>query len=100
MSTGPLNIEAPSVAPTGVSSAGRLFAVAVLAVLFFGFSLARSSIPGVNESHYLSKARHFWQPEWCRGDLFLESANPHGVFYAAFGWLTTKMSLRILKSFL
>ena len=94
MSTGPLNTEVPSVAPAGgVSIVGRLFAIAVLAVLFFGFSLARSSIPGVNESHYLSKARHFWQPEWCRGDLFLESANPHGVFYVVFGWLTTKMSL-------
>jgi len=47
----------------------------------------------VNESHYLSKARHFWQPDWCRGDLFLESANPHAVFYTVFGWLTTKFSL-------
>ena len=93
MSTGPLNTEAPSVTPTGVSSVGRLFAILVLAMLFFGFSLARSPIPGVNESHYLSKARHFWQPDWCRGDLFLESANPHGVFYVVFGWLTTKMSL-------
>ncbi len=65
----------------------------MLATLFLGFSLARSPIPGVNESHYLCKARHFWQPAWCRGDLFLESANPHAVFYAAFGWLTTKLSL-------
>ncbi len=93
MSTGPLNTEVPSPAPAGGSFAGRLFAIIVLAILFFGFSLARSPIPGVNESHYLSKARHFWQPEWCRGDLFLESANPHGVFYFVFGWLTTKMSL-------
>jgi hypothetical protein len=64
-----------------------------LAGLFLGFSLIRSPIPGVNESHYLCKARHFWQPDWCRGDLFLESANPHAVFYAVFGWLTTRLSL-------
>ena len=93
MSNGPLNTEVRTVDPSKVSPAWQLMAVLVLAVLFFGFSLARSPIPGVNESHYLSKARHFWQPEWCRGDLFLESANPHGVFYVVFGWLTTKMSL-------
>lgn len=93
MSTGPLNTEVRSANPASVSPAWRLMAVLVLAVLFLGFSLARSPIPGVNESHYLSKARHFWQPEWCQGDLFLESANPHGVFYVVFGWLTTKMSL-------
>jgi hypothetical protein len=71
----------------------RLLAITVLAALFLSFSLVRSPIPGVNESHYLCKARHYWQPEWCRGDLFLESANPHAVFYWAFGWFTTRLSL-------
>ena len=70
-----------------------MLAAALLAGLFLSFSLVRSPIPGVNESHYLCKARHYWQPEWCRGDLFLESANPHAVFYQAFGGLTTRMSL-------
>ena len=70
----------------------RVACVLGLAGLFLGFSLIRSPIPGVNESHYLCKARHFWQPDWCRGDLFLESANPHAVFYAVFGWLTTRLS--------
>lgn len=71
----------------------RAACVLGLAGLFLAFSLIRSPIPGVNESHYLCKARHFWQPDWCRGDLFLESANPHAVFYAVFGWLTTRLSL-------
>ena len=71
----------------------RLLAIAILAAFFLSFSLTRSPIPGVNESHYLCKARHYWQPDWCRGDLFLESANPHAVFYQAFGGLTTRMSL-------
>lgn len=71
----------------------RALIVLGLAGLLLGFSLARSPIPGVNESHYLCKARHFWQPDWCRGDLFLESANPHAVFYAVFGGLTTQLSL-------
>jgi len=93
LSTGPQNPEVAHAAPFGSSLNGRVLAVVVLALLFLGFSLARSPIPGVNESHYLCKARHFWQPNWCRGDLFLESANPHGVFYVVFGWLTTKLSL-------
>ncbi len=82
-----------STSRTEHSLVDQLITVAVLASLFFMFSLARSPIPGVNESHYLCKARHYWEPIWCRGDLFLESANPHAVFYAAFGWLTTKFSL-------
>jgi len=45
-------------------------------------------IPGVNEPHYLCKAKHFWQPDYCRGDIFLDSANTHYVFYVTFGWLT------------
>ena len=93
MSTGPQTSgSVPSTTPGG-SLTARLLTIAVLAALFLSFSLARSPIPGVNESHYLCKARHYWQPEWCQGDLFLESANPHAVFYQAFGWLTTRMSL-------
>ena len=93
MSTGPQTPGASPSPPRGGSITARLLAVALLAVLFLSFSLVRSPIPGVNESHYLCKARHYWQPEWCRGDLFLESANPHAVFYQAFGWFTTRMSL-------
>ena len=42
--------------------------------------------------HYLIKAKHYWNPEFCTGDFFLDSANPHLVFYQTFGsftrWLT------------
>ncbi len=93
MSTGPQTSGVVPSSPLGGSITARLLAVALLATLFLSFSLVRSPIPGVNESHYLCKARHYWQPEWCRGDLFLESANPHAVFYQAFGWFTTRMSL-------
>ena len=62
-------------------------AAAVLA-MFLAFSLVQASIPGVNETHYLSKARHVWRPQWCAGDLFLESSNPHLVFYRTVGALT------------
>jgi hypothetical protein len=47
----------------------------------------------VNEAHYLAKAKHYWDPAWCRGDLFLESADAHLVFYYTFGWITKFVSL-------
>lgn len=59
---------------------------------FLACSLIRAPIPAVNEPHYLVKARHYWQPEWCRGDLFLESANPHVVFYQTIGWLPATLT--------
>jgi len=49
--------------------------------------------PDVNEAHYLTKARRFWDPSWCPGDLFLDSADAHGVFYWTIGWLTRFVSL-------
>src|SRR6185436_15746287 len=65
----------------------RVSQIVALWLSFLAYSLIRAPIPAVNEPHYLVKARHYWQPEWCRGDLFLESANPHVVFYQTFGWL-------------
>lgn len=50
-------------------------------------------IPDVNEAHYLTKAKHFWNPEWCSRDLFLESTDSHVAFYWTFGYLTHVMPL-------
>lgn len=61
--------------------------------VFAATSLMRAPVPAVNEPHYLAKAKHFWNPQWCAGDFFLESSNPHFVFYAAVGWLTTFLTL-------
>ena len=55
--------------------------------VFFGL-LADGPPPGVNEAHYLTKARHYWDPSFCSGDLFLESADAHLAFYWSFGWVT------------
>lgn len=49
--------------------------------------------PDVNESHYLTKAKHFWNPNWCPNDLFLSSSFSHWLFYVAFGWLSKFLSL-------
>jgi hypothetical protein len=50
-------------------------------------------LPDSNEAHYLAKAKHYWNPEWGAGDLFLESADAHLLFYWTFGWLTLWLPL-------
>lgn len=60
---------------------------------FLTYSVIAAPIPGVNETHYLCKAKHFWQPTWCAPDFFLASANAHTVFYATIGALTVFLSL-------
>jgi hypothetical protein len=67
--------------------------VAIVVLAFALYGIWRSPVPGVNEPHYLGKARHFWDPAWCARDVFLESSNPHWVFYATFGALTKVLSL-------
>jgi hypothetical protein len=49
--------------------------------------------PDVNEPHYLGKAKHFWNPDWAKGDFFFESADTHWIFYFVCGGLTRWLSL-------
>lgn len=86
----PLEHEPDVEADLGQSFWAALLLTYGLVVLF---SLSRVPIPGVNEPHYLCKAKHLWQPEWCSKDLFLTSSNPHLIFYICFGWLTQFFSL-------
>ncbi len=65
--------------------------VALLVLLFFVYGGDRP--PMVNESHYLVKAKNFWDPQWCASDLLASSPKAHVVFYAVFGWLTKFVSL-------
>ncbi|QDU94981.1 DUF6798 domain-containing protein [Lignipirellula cremea] len=60
----------------------------LLAMLCYGWP-----VPGVNEAHYLAKAKHFWDPSWAAGDFFLNSSDTHLVFYWTFGWLTLFLPL-------
>jgi hypothetical protein len=64
---------------------------ALIFLLFFLY--AGGEPPGVNESHYLCKAKHYWNPAWCPDDFFLQSADAHAMFYWTFGWLTRFTSL-------
>jgi hypothetical protein len=63
-------------------------------LIFVVFSLHGAwPVPDVNEAHYLSKAKHYWNPEWCKTDFFVNTADAHQVFYWTFGWLTRFVSL-------
>ncbi|QDV61400.1 DUF6798 domain-containing protein [Crateriforma conspicua] len=63
----------------------------LLTLLIFGFS--GDLPPMVNEAHYLVKAKNFWNPDWCSGDLFAASGKAHATYYWVFGWLTKFFSL-------
>jgi hypothetical protein len=50
-------------------------------------------VPDVNETAYLTKARHAADPGWGRGDFFLETPDAHGIFYVLMGPLAASLSL-------
>ncbi|MCA9035597.1 MAG: hypothetical protein KDA91_10725 [Planctomycetaceae bacterium] len=68
-------------------------------LLFVFCSLAQSFIPGVNEPHYLCKARSFADPSWCERDFFLASHNSHFCFYVIVGPLTKVMPFWLVALF-
>ena len=72
-------------------STTRWLEIALIFLVFFVHGGAPT--PHVNETYYLTKAKHYWDPEWCAGDMFLESADAHLVFYWTVGWLTNFFSL-------
>jgi hypothetical protein len=68
-----------------------------IGLIFLVFFVAAGvPVPHVNETHYLTKAKHYWNPTWCPGDLFLESAEAHLTFYWTLGWLTRWFSLPVV----
>jgi hypothetical protein len=67
--------------------------LAWLTLLGLFFVYAGDAPPGVNEAHYLVKAKNFWDPHWCQNDLFASSGKAHAVFYWVFGWPTQWLSL-------
>jgi hypothetical protein len=88
-SPGPL---APDRASSRVRCCPAWTALAVW-ISFLAFSAVRTPVPAINEPHYLGKAKHFWNPQWCADDFFLESSDVHLVFYVAVGWLTKLLTL-------
>ena len=65
-----------------------------IALIFLIFFIdGGAAAPHVNETHYLTKAKHYWDAAYCPGDLFLDSADPHVAFYWSLGWLTKFLPL-------
>lgn len=55
--------------------------------------LAAEQVPGVNESHYLPKAKHLFNRSFCPGDLFFESYDAHGLAAGLAGFLAIWLPL-------
>lgn len=77
----------PAISQFGSKSSFTATATLIAAV-FISSSLLRFPVPGVNEPHYLCKARAFSDTDWCSGDFFLQSSNAHAVFFALTGPVT------------
>jgi hypothetical protein len=56
----------------GASAAQRALRCAgEIVPVFLVFAIyAAWPAPDSGESHYLAKAKHFWNPAWCPGDFF------------------------------
>jgi len=77
--------------PLAIRHRQAIVEVGLIFLVFFIY--AAWPVPEVNETHYLTKAKHYWNPSWCPGDLFLDSEDAHQVFYWTCGWLTRFLSL-------
>jgi hypothetical protein len=86
-----VNSRAPK--PTRGRSAQLQAALEILLIVLLFFIHAASPAPEVNEPHYLGKAKHYWNPDWCAHDFFFQTADAHQVFYWTVGWLTRWMPL-------
>jgi hypothetical protein len=78
-------------AADGVSWWRRLAEVAAITALFA--AAGAWPVPDVNETVYLTKARHAADPGYAAGDFFLETPDAHGVFYLVMGPLAAALSL-------
>ena len=80
--------------PSDLHPRDRRQAIVEVGLIFLIFFIHGAwPVPEVNETHYLTKAKHYWNPSWCPGDLFLDSLDAHQVFYWTCGWLTRFLSL-------
>ena len=81
--------HAPEASRGGWARAG----IEVLAILAVFAAAGAWPVPDVNETAYLTKARHFTDATWCQGDFFLETPDAHGVFYLLMGPIAAAVSL-------
>ena len=88
----------------GLKNAGTTIFPLQFSPLFFGeclvvaclFSIFAGSLaPEVNESHYFTKAKYFWDRSFAPRDLFLNSADAHWFFFSTIGYVTKIASLPV-----
>ena len=73
---------------SGLRGIGQIIAITAI------FAAAGAwPVPDVNETVYLTKARHAADPPWCAGDFFLETPDAHGVFYLVMGPVAARLRL-------
>src|SRR5689334_15089613 len=89
MRSGTINEDGEIQSP--VKKSWHIAEVLLIALLFF--VATGDPTPAVNETHYISRLKHYWNPQWCAGDLFLDSTDTQLVFIWLFGWLTRFVSL-------
>ena len=80
-------------APTRASAGWPRALGEVLAILLVFAAAGAWPVPDVNETAYLTKARHYADHAWCPGDFFLETPDAHGIFYLLMGPLAAAVSL-------
>lgn len=69
-------------------------AAAEVGLIFLVFFIHGAwAAPDVNEPHYLSKAKHYWDASWCARDFFCNTLDAHQVFYWTFGWISLWLPL-------
>ncbi len=84
--------EAMDSSPRFQTQAERSWFEAGLVFLVF-LVVGGDHAPMVNEAHYLCRLKHYWDPAFCAGDLFLESPDAHFTVVWLFGWVTKFLSL-------
>jgi len=65
----------------------------VLLCILVCVCFAAVPVPDINESHYLTKARHFWNGDTCPQDIFLQSTDAQWVYFFATGWVAKFVSI-------
>ncbi|MBL8814393.1 MAG: hypothetical protein JNL58_00070 [Planctomyces sp.] len=74
----------------------RWYSVPLLWLLLILVSLLVAPVPGINEPHYLAKARSVADSEWCKHDFFVHSGNAHFLFLHLVGPLTGVLSFPVV----
>jgi hypothetical protein len=73
------------------SASGSIFQAIIFFLIIF--LNAAEGTPGINESHYIPKAKHLWDSDFAPGDLFLQSHDTHFLASAMAGLAAQFISL-------